>query len=338
MLPAIILSLAAVVPLQAPDAPEAAAPSWVEAWEDNLRWDLDLSTRGMVDSNGNLSFLGAFGLDLHKVFTGADGRDRSTLIFQPYVLRIDGSDSPPGIFDSDHDYALQWRIANLNVALRERGELNVRVGHFEIPFGLEQNLDTNGTLRRTTHAQNFGFIADWGATLNGETQHVDYEFGWSRGSGNDYEDEGGNGVFSGRIGTPREDLTVYGLSFAHGDFLRPGAPVRQTRFAVDATTSWRSLGFQAEVSAGEVDSLGSTRALVEVNWTNPYETRLGWAQLFGATGERPGADVETLEARVGYRVQAAAHWTVSAQVNQPLIVDDGASKDAALTLQLRVRI
>ena len=318
---------------------EPAGGSILGVWNRNLRWDLDLSHRALIDEDGDVGYFGALGLDVRNVFAGAGGSDIATVILQPYLLRGDGLSPRPGIFSDDHDYALQWRIFNANVRLLDSGAANLRVGHFELPFGLEQNLDTNGTLRRTPHAQNFGFVADWGATLNGELEALDYELGWSRGSGNEYLDRGGDGVLSGRIGTPREGTTVLGASFVHGDFLRGATTVRRTRTAVDWTTLWRAWTFQAEASHGrDSAALDTSRLLVEANWTNPHETHLAWFQLLHTTFDRSGDHDTESEARLGYRARVSRNWTLSAQLTQPLDQPSGGGVPTSLLLQMRFRL
>ncbi len=314
----------------------------MESWKENLRWDIDLSLRGTVDGEGEAAFLGALGLDLHKIVRRGDGRDLATLVFQPYLLRGDTTSSNPPIFEDEHDFALQWRISNVNLNLRGDGTLNVRAGHFEIPFGLEQNLDTNGTLRRTPHQANFGFVADWGLTLNGALEHLDYEIAWSRGSGNEYQDPGGDGVLSGRIGTPVEDDLTLGLSMVHGDIASGDSTRSISRVAADATTYWRSLGFQAELSHGDdSDQVRSTRALLEVNSTNRHETTLGWVQLIGTNNEPKATasgvvDGTLFEARLGALWRFSRRVTFSAQLTQPL-GGNSSDREPSVALQLRCR-
>ena len=136
------------------------------AWRENLRWKFDVSGRGVFDDTGYLKSLGFFGLDLHKVFTSGN-RDVATLLFQPYMTRANDLVPTPPVFDGPDDWELIWRIANVNFKLLQDGALNLRVGHFELPYGLEQTINTNGTLRDYTHGGNFGLKADWGATVNG---------------------------------------------------------------------------------------------------------------------------------------------------------------------------
>ena len=266
----ITLTLAASLPPQA--GPEqdpillapATGPSWLEAWKENLRWKLDVSARGIFDDSGYQKSLGFFGLDLHKVFTSGN-RDVATLLFQPYMTRANDLVPTPPVFDGPDDWELIWRIANVNFKLQQEGALNLRIGHFELPYGLEQTINTNGTLRDYTHGGNFGLKADWGATVNGDLDTLEYEFAWSLGSGNEVRDDGGSGVLSGRLGTPRDGAEVFGVSFVDGEFQTPGGIVPRTRFGLDAQVYRGPMGFFAEFSTGEDnDTDDITRALGEV--------------------------------------------------------------------------
>ena len=82
-------------PVIAHPAPRA---SWLEAWEQNLRWKFDVSGRGVFDDSGYLKSLGFFGLDLHKVFTSGS-RDVATLLFQPYLTRANDLVPTPPVCD-----------------------------------------------------------------------------------------------------------------------------------------------------------------------------------------------------------------------------------------------
>ena len=326
---------------RAPGEQEWMAPTgsaWTRPLTENLRWDLDLSLRGHVDRQGDTGFAGAFGLDLNKVFSTST-RDVATVVLQPYLLRRDAVAPGPPIFDDDHDFAVQWRIFNANFNLTSSGAYRMRFGHFEFPFGLEQNVDTNGTLWQYSHGMNFGTKTDWGATLNGDMESFEYELAWSRGSGNEFLDRGGDGVWSGRIGTPRNGASVYGLSFLSGDLTTTGSPVDQRRAAIDASFTRRSMGARFEVSGGRVGGRGeSWTGIAEANWVNPYETQRAWLQLFARRVDAQGPRQSSLELRLGARVQVSRGAYLGAQLSQVMdtfAID--ASRGASLVVQLRYR-
>ena len=96
-------------------------------WQSNLRWTLDVSSRGVFNDNDSFT-KNIVGLDVHKVFNRGD-RDIAVLVFQPYIVNFSGSDSEPFFFD-DRDTELTWRIANINYMAKSNGTLNVRLGTF----------------------------------------------------------------------------------------------------------------------------------------------------------------------------------------------------------------
>ena len=156
---------------------------------DNLRWAIDLAARPSFDDRLDEWHSAFFlGLDVHKVF-GSESGDWGTLVLQPYLTRLDSPRHPP-FFESNHDWELVWRIFNFNYTGIASGRFNVRVGHMEIPFGLEQVVNTNGTLRDYQHGRNIGVKADWGVSLNGELPAWDYEFSLTRGTGNEWSSRG----------------------------------------------------------------------------------------------------------------------------------------------------
>ncbi len=324
--------------LPRPEWMTESEPEWSRRWTENLRWNLDVSLRGHVDRNGETGFAGAFGLDLNKVVSTST-RDVATIVLQPYLVRRDGAAPGPAIFEDDHDFALQWRIFNANLKLTRDGAYRLRLGHFELPFGLEQNIDTNGTLWQYSHGMNFGTKTDWGATINGDLDSFEYEFAWSRGSGNEFLDRGGDGVWSGRVGTPRDGENVYGLSFLSGDLTTKGSPIEQHRAAIDASFTRQSFGTTFEVTGGRVDNeVESWTGIAEANWVNPLETQRAWLQLFARRVDGVGPRQESLELRLGTRVQMSRGAYLGAQVTQVMDpLQTAQSRGASLVVQLRYR-
>lgn len=128
----------------------------------------------------------------------------------------------PPFFEDDHDQELVYRIFNFNYTALARGRFNIRVGHYEIPYGLEHVVNTNGTLRDYTPGRNLGVKADWGTGVNGGFDKFEYEIGLSRCTGNVYSSDGNPYILAGRIGTPRDENVVAGFSFMVGDVAQPG--------------------------------------------------------------------------------------------------------------------
>ena len=227
-------------PTESQLAPSSAAASTVEARQngaeadvrqfrsilgsllENLRFTVDLSSRAGVSDAGDAAYQNVIGFDLHKVVSGARG-DWGTVVLQGYLTRIDSQPKHPPFFDDADDLEFVYRIVNFNLTRYGRGRFNVRVGHFEIPFGLEHLINTNGTLRDFMHGPNLGLKADWGAGVNGSFPRFEYEVTVSRGTGNRFFAAGGPFVVAGRVGTLRNANVVVGVSAFQGHVWNPGA-------------------------------------------------------------------------------------------------------------------
>ena len=174
VLPGMVLQIGGPMPALAPAAeerPEAegltTADQAVGMGVSDVRFTVDVSSRAEFDdTTDELAWEQALGVDLLHVFSGPSG-DLATLTAQLYLTRIDNQSRRSPAFDDDDDLELIYRILNLNVPVLDRGRMNVRVGHFELPYGLEHWVNTNGTLRTFTSEENLGLMIDWGVSVNG---------------------------------------------------------------------------------------------------------------------------------------------------------------------------
>ena len=313
------------------------------ALTDNLRWTVDFAARGMLETEsdefGHAEFLG---LDLHKVFTGERG-DWATLLLQPYLIRINNVDMRPPFFDDDYDTAIEWRITNINFNVLDGGRLNVRVGHFEIPFGLEQVVNTNGTLRDYIHGPNFGLKADWGVTVNGELPALEYEVALSRGSGNNWRNEGDPRIVSGRIGTSRDRDWWLGLSAFSGDVYdqsQPDGTFERSRVGLDGAWYWRQFGLLGELSVGEDESRDVVNGLVEIDWSSrdaAWLVYLQWRQFRIDDPAAAGSDRGS-SGSLGATWDPDNHWSLGLQWSRDFATFSGAPDTNVLAAQLRYRL
>lgn len=306
------------------------------ALSSNLRWTIDLSSRAMVSTdNGDLAMQHVIGLDLHKVFSGPGG-DWGTLIFQPYLVKLQDVNPPPFTFDDPDDTKLTWRMVNFNYTGLSRGRINFRVGHFEVPFGLEQNIDTNGTLRQYTFKDR-GIKADWGATVNGVLPAVEYEMAISRGSGLDYSDNHDPYLFSGRFGSSSRHNLITGLSFMKGEILGPTGTTKRNRLGVDI--AWYTDPFEIllEVSAGEDDSAGRRALLGELSYRSPMQDLHLYVQGRYSSHEKTTGwdDNKTLTLGVNWNLDQRLE--LSAQLNEQLDAMSGQPDTGSVVAQLRYR-
>ena len=310
-----------------------------DAVRDNLRLALDFSTRpAWSDARDEFFYLHAIGIDLHKVVSSPT-RDWGTLIVQTYLTRIDNVSPPPPPFDDPHDWELIYRILNFNLALRRDGSLNLRAGHFELPFGLEHVVNTNGTLRDYLSPRNLGLKADWGASVNGVLSAFEYEVGLTRGSGNRYRKRGDPWLVSGRIGTPRHRRLALGISALGGEPRAGAGTQRRWRTAVDLRTGLGPFGAMLEAGLGQDGSRDISNSLLEFNWTNSSESWLVYTQFRFQVMDTPrrSADHDTAAA-LGVRFAPDAHWALSAEWSQGLSTLRGQSRNSVVRAQLRYRL
>jgi hypothetical protein len=306
---------------------------------ENSRWSFDIATRGTrnIDQKNN-AFMHVIGLDLHKVFSGKTN-DIGTLTFQPFVVKLNNVKNPPFIFDDGNDTQLTWRIANFNYTALAQGKFNIRAGHFEIPFGLEYQIDTNGTLRQLTTSDR-GIKADWGFSINGILPNVEYEIAITRGSGNEIESAGNPYVFSGRVGSDTTKNFTTGFSWFTGDVLVKNGIVKHKKIAFDASYYYLQWQFMVEASAGKQANNSTQNTFAEVMWKSPQETFSSYWQL---GYKNTSFSENNLERNVsnsywvtGIEWQSINGFKVSAQYKDKL--SNSSSQDSILSIQLRYRI
>ncbi|MDB4670815.1 hypothetical protein OAG56_02290 [Mariniblastus sp.] len=202
----------------------------------NLRMTIDLSGRSVLSQRAGKSASGSvvfLGIDVHKVFSDEEG-DWASLLAQPYLTKLNNVRGPH-FFDDDNDWEMVYRITNINFTRLFGKHMNLKVGHFEVPYGLELPINTNGTLRDMASGKNLGVKADWGVTLNGAFTDFEYEFSISRGSGNEYFDTESPYAIAGRIGSNEDRNVMVGVSFFHGEIWNPGALAGYKAGLVDAS-------------------------------------------------------------------------------------------------------
>lgn len=289
-----------------------------QEWKDNLRQTIDLSFRPIFSGpTGDLGAISVIGFDLLKVFTSKEG-DWGVLTLQSYLTRIDNT-TPLNqtTFDDRHDFELVYRIFNFNFLGGKKGAPNFRIGHFELPFGLEHTNNTNGTIRDFAHLLNFGLDNDWGVSINGETSGIEYEVGLTRGSGNKFRSRHQPYILSGRAGTSRDKPIYIGVSALHGEILQFNSPLetsRRTRVGIDGVWADEKYVWLGELSAGFQDDDRVFTALLERDWYNEDETLLVYHQF---VIQGLGTESWDSEARhsLGFRRQYDRHWAFSGQIS-----------------------
>ena len=326
----------AVQPLGDP-FPTGIPLDWLGEAADNLRFAVDMAGRVQYNSSTRQwSTAQFYGFDLYKVFSGDRG-DLATLILQGFATRIDNVQPPPFFFDSSTDWEFVYRIFSLNVKLDPRGRFNVKVGHYEMPFGLEALLDTNGTLRQVGTMRNLGVKADWGVTANGITEGLEYEVGLGRGSGNEWHADGSPFQVAGRVGAIRDADAWVGVSGFAGDLWRPGGvQVRRRRIGIDAGVHRGPWSLMGEISGGTNDGNAAINGLAELDWHAPDDEWLLYGQVQAWT-ERDGGWNKNLIAVLGLEWAVDRHIVLSVQFMQDLTVVGSGPRSSIVQFQTRYR-
>lgn len=301
------------------------------SFSNNLRWTIDASSQQwQVSASDGWSDLYAVGLDVHKVFTASRG-DLGTLILQPYLLWLPGDGPRPPFFDGN-ETALTWRIANLNWALASRGRMNFRIGHFEVPFGLEHEIDTNGTLRQYSNPSSLGFKADWGVSVNGLLEGVQYEMALTRGTGQEYHDNGNPFAVSARFGTAFDGDRSFGIALFDGRVETASGLIERTRLGLDARAGVGPFGLLGEVAYGQDGDDGVVSWLAELNRTNPAENVLAYVQA--SRLRTVLGDTDALS--VGLRWLASRRVTLSSQFRHGRRPDGAVNNESRFLFRYRL--
>ena len=215
---------------------------------------------------------------------------------------------------------------------RNLGRFNLRAGRFYVPFGLNLQTDTHGTLLQLSNERNFGFERDWYAGLWGSAgEHLNYDACYLAGSGYYPKWEGQSGLAAVRLSLANRYLSDHGLegglSGLAGERLSAERAVVPTRRAgLDAR--WRRgvpaglVTGTAELSAGrdrddvlmqlyQAEYLHATR-----KWGAAAQYRRYWDGRRGADGsvigeltwyfrnDLAGSDLHWLKANVERAVEA----------------------------------
>ena len=310
-----------------------------DTWSSGARIAFDTSVR--VAHNTTTDNTDGFifsGVDAHRVFSNEKG-DFGTLLFQVYAAKLQDVEGHPPIFADENDTEITYRNVYFNYTGLGRGLVNFKVGHFEVPFGIEHYVTTNGELRDYQHRANIGVKADWGASINGGTQAFDYEVAWQRGSGNEWETEGDPGLIAARVGTSRRAPWSVGLSYFEGDIFRyadPQNPLERDRVGIDFSYAWHRMEFLGEFSRGKDFDDDVTSSLAEVNMYSKDTTWFFYGQLRHSEIDSASTDHIT-SATIGWKFEPDNHWSVSADYIHELNARARLDRQRIVRAQLRYR-
>lgn len=302
-------------------------------FKEGARFAWDFSSRSVYQSASNQwGAVNAVGLDYAKAFSGSY-QDVGTLVAQAYYTRIDDVHARPAFFEDEHDGELVYRIFNFNITALPGLLPNIRIGHMEVPYGLEQTLDTNGTLRQYSPMQNLGIKADWGVSINQQHRGFEYEVAVSSGGGQSLARQDGSYVVSGRFGSSQDRNVVVGGSFYRSLL---GGVIRE-RVGLDLQYFFGRQTVFAEVSTGKNDADDVVNALVEFNQATRRESWLWYVQTTYHSQHFAGERDNKIGMAVGMKYEPSARFIASLQVGKTLQSPDD-QHPGTLSLQARYRI
>ena len=136
--------------------------------------------------------------------------------FNPVLNDMEGESRPGWAFEYHNLYLDLYNVLNPLLGDSQRGgnvgRFNLRAGRFYVPFGLNLQTDTHGTVLQLSNDRNFGFERDWytgfWGTLN---KHLNYDAYYLAGSGYDLKFKGQSGLGALRLSLSNRYSSEYGL-------------------------------------------------------------------------------------------------------------------------------
>lgn len=305
-------------------------------FSNNLRWSLDASARlNKYIAANNTSRIYALGLDTHKVFSSASG-DIGYVVAQLYFTKLSNQTPFSSLFNSPDDEQFIIREAHFNYTANPEWFPNLRIGHFTLPFGLEESIDTNGRLLDYYHGKNLGTKLDWGLGLNKVLSQVEYSISYTLGGKNRPKSIDGSYVLSGRIGSLSYYDFIIGLSFLDAKIDN----IQRKRLAIDWQYYWQTWGFLGEIALGKDDKFQQKwqkekYSLLELNKTSINEQLKLYGQYIVNDREGESKSHQLINIGLSYQVNAQLELSLSnrRQFNTP----ESGIKQNLVRLQLRYR-
>ncbi|MBL4899432.1 MAG: hypothetical protein JKX76_07260 [Colwellia sp.] len=305
-------------------------------FSDNFRWSLDASARlNKYIAANNTSRIYALGLDTHKIFSSASG-DIGYAVAQLYFTKLSNQTPFPSLFDSPDDEQFIIREAHFNYTASPEWFPNIRIGHFTLPFGLEESIDTNGRLLDYYHGKNLGTKLDWGLGLNKVMSQVEYNISYTLGGKDQPKSIDGSYVLSGRIGSLSHYDFIIGLSYLDAKIDN----IQRKRLAIDWQYYWQTWGFLGEVALGKDDKFQQKwqkekYSLLELNKTSINDQLKLYGQYIFNDREGESKSHQLINIGLSYQVNAQLELSLSnrRQFNTP----ESGIKQNLVRLQLRYR-
>lgn len=222
-----------------PQEPAPSSPrSWREAFfTENLGFRKEVMSQFDMNQDGHGASRQSVGFEVLKKFSTSTSTVAS-FDFQGRFVRRDGFNPVPNDMEGEsrrgwafeyHNLYLDfYNVLNPLLSDEQRGKnvgrFNFRVGRFYVPFGLNLQTDTHGTVLQLSNEQNFGFERDWYTGFWGSlNKHLNYDAYYLVGSGYYLKYKGQSGLGALRLSLSNKYSSEYGLeggvSFLRGERL-----------------------------------------------------------------------------------------------------------------------
>jgi len=240
------------------------APPKRSFFTDNFGFRKEIMSEFDSSDHGQPASRQSLGFEMLKKFSSGTST-LASFNFQGRLVRRDGFQ--PVLNDMEGETRGGWAFEYHNLYLdlynlfKNVGHLNFRVGRFYVPFGLNLQTDTHGTVLQLSNEQNLGFERDWYTGLWGTiNKHLNYDAYYLAGSGYDLKYKGQKGLGALRLSLSNKYSSEYGLeggvSVMGGERLShyTQRPVETRRVGVDGryrhTAGPGVVTFTSELSAG----------------------------------------------------------------------------------------
>lgn len=200
--------------------------SWSESlFKDNFGFRKEIMSQFTSNQDARLASRQSIGFEVLKKFSSAtqtlmsfnmQGRFVRRDGFNPVLNDMEGENRPGWAFEYHNLYFDFYNVLNPMMSSAQKGKnvgrFNIRAGRFYVPFGLNLQTDTHGTLLQLSNDRSFGFERDWytgfWGTLN---KHLNYDVYYLAGSGYDLKYQGQSGLGAVRLSLGNRYSSEHGL-------------------------------------------------------------------------------------------------------------------------------
>lgn len=305
----------------------------------NLRWTIDGSARLNLSNSGgnsydNSSQIYALGLDSHKVLT-RHNRDIGYAVAQVYFTTIRDLEPVPFLFNDKNDSQFIIREAHFNYTPNSLWLPNIRLGHFTLPFGLEESVDTNGRLLDYHLGENLGTKLDWGIDFNKVLHQLEYSVSYTLGGKNKLRSVDGSYAITARLNSLSHRDFVIGSSVFEGKI----DGISRKRVAIDWRYYWHTYGLLGELSWGEDNQAKGQYqtekyALLELNKTSTDSQLQFYTQFIFRDKAINTYAEKSLNMGLSYQINAQFEFSMSAMTQ----LDTPASVTTKQLARMQIRL